>query len=94
MRRAARVDDNHAEIVAALRAAGATVQSLAAVGGGVPDLLIGWKGSNLLMEVKRTNKWDLTAAQAMWHFGWRGDVVVVTHAGEALEELRRWRGPR
>ena len=39
--RAARVDDNHVAVVEALRKAGAMVQSLAAVGDGVPDLLIG-----------------------------------------------------
>jgi hypothetical protein len=36
----------------ALRSAGATVQSLAGVGKGVPDLLVGFKGQTLLFEVK------------------------------------------
>ena len=44
MRRAARVDRNQAEIVVALRAGGASVQPLHAVGKGVPDLLVGWRG--------------------------------------------------
>ena len=44
MRRAARTDSNHEEIVKALRAVGATVQSLAGVGHGVPDLLVGYQG--------------------------------------------------
>lgn len=42
MRRRAKVDSNHAEIVEALRAQGWEVISLAAIGGGVPDLLC-WK---------------------------------------------------
>lgn len=45
MRRAPRTDANQAEIVAALRTRGALVQSLAGVGAGVPDLLVGWRGA-------------------------------------------------
>lgn len=41
MRRAARTDANQTAIVEALRKCGASVQSLAAVGKGVPDLLVG-----------------------------------------------------
>lgn len=39
MRRRGKVDDNHKEIVDALRANGWTVGSLASLGGGWPDLL-------------------------------------------------------
>ncbi len=52
MRRAANVDRNQPEIVAALRAAGATVEYLHAVGGGCPDLLVGYRGANYVLEVK------------------------------------------
>jgi hypothetical protein len=41
MRRAAKIDANQPQIVEALRKAGATVHSLAAVGNGIPDLLVG-----------------------------------------------------
>ena len=40
-RRAARIDDNQRDIVTALERAGCTVQSLASLGEGVPDLLVG-----------------------------------------------------
>ena len=40
MRRAARIDDNQIAIVKALRKAGCSVLSLAAVGNGCPDLLV------------------------------------------------------
>jgi Holliday junction resolvase len=53
VRRAARTDANQDGIVAALRGAGASVQSLAATGKGCPDLLVGWRGANLLMECKQ-----------------------------------------
>jgi len=52
VRRAARVDTNHAEVVSALRACGACVLSLAALGQGVPDLLILHRGKLMLIEVK------------------------------------------
>lgn len=96
MRRAARVDGNHVEIVRALRSAGMTVQSLAAVGQGVPDLLIGWRGLNLLAEVKDgdkcASKQALTAAEAEWHATWAGHVVVARDAEEAIAAmLDYWR---
>lgn len=40
MRRAARIDDNHREVVEALRRVGCRVQSLATIGKGCPDLLV------------------------------------------------------
>ena len=52
MRRAAAVDANQSEIVAALRKAGVTVTPLHQVGGGCPDLLCGFRGVNTLLEVK------------------------------------------
>ena len=52
MRRAAKVDANHSTIVKALRDVGATVLSLASMGHGCPDLVIGKDGKNWLVEVK------------------------------------------
>lgn len=43
-------DDNEDDIVKALRGAGATVMHLS--GKGVPDLLVGYHGHTLLIEVK------------------------------------------
>ena len=89
MRRAAKVDENQAEIVAALRKCGCTVQSLAAVGKGVPDLLVGRAGVNYLLEVKDGNKpksaRDLTPDELRWLHGWRGSAVVVETVDEALK---------
>lgn len=86
MKRAARIDGNHAEIVKALTDAGMTVQSLAAVGQGVPDILCAWRGLNCLLEVKDPhqdpNKRQLTAAQKEWHQTWAGQLAVV-ESGEA-----------
>jgi hypothetical protein len=88
MRRVARVDDNHADVVAALRRAGCSVQSLAPLGRGVPDLLVGVAGQNRLFEVKdgakAPSRQRLTEDELEWHATWNGNVVTVTSAEEAL----------
>ena len=55
MRRAARIDGNHAEIVDCFKKLGCSVLSLAAVGKGVPDLLVAINGITWLVEVKMPN---------------------------------------
>lgn len=89
MRRAAKVDRNQAEIVAALRAAGASVTPLHAVGGGVPDILCGFRGQTYLIECKDgtapPSQRRLTSDQQEWHAAWRGGPVAVVHdVGAAL----------
>ena len=86
MRRAAKVDANHSTIIAALRQVGATVQDLAKVGQGCPDILVGYRGQNYLMEIK-TNKGKATLPQIAWHTFWQGQVVVVRDVDEALHVI-------
>ena len=85
--RAARIDANHEQVVLALRTAGATVQSLAAVGQGVPDLLVGFQGKTLLMEIKDGRKTpserQLTEAQLKWHGAWRGGALAIVDSPDA-----------
>jgi Holliday junction resolvase len=87
MRRAAKVDANQEQIVAALRAVGATVQTLAAVGKGVPDLLVGYQGKTLLLEVKDgrrpPSERRLTEDQLVWHGAWRGGPLAVVDGVDA-----------
>ena len=91
MRRAAKVDANQTEIVNALRQVGASVQSLAATGKGCPDLLVGFRGKNLLLEVKDGGKVKsarkLTEDQVVWHQTWRGKVYIVESVDQALNLL-------
>lgn len=86
--RAAKVDRNQSEIVAALRRVGATVEPLHAVGKGVPDLLVGFRGRNFLLEVKDQLKppsaRKLTPDQVKWHEAWRGQKEVVKSVDEAI----------
>ena len=85
--RAAKIDANHEAVVLALRAAGATVQSLASVGKGVPDLLVGYQGKTLLMEIKDGFKPPsarlLTEDQLRWHGSWKGGALAVVDCPDA-----------
>ena len=86
MRRAARIDANHAAIVNTLRKCGCEVQSLAACGQGVPDALVYHRATNRLMlvEIKDGTKSPstrrLTPDQIAWHARW--PVAVVTSAND------------
>lgn len=91
VRRAAKIDAGQLAIVDALRAIGASVQSLAAVGAGVPDLLVGWRGVTLLLEVKQPpgprggvsqDGQHLGGAQVRWARAWRGGAVLVVRSPE------------
>jgi len=86
--RAAKIDQNQVEIVDALRKHGAFVVSLASVGKGVPDLLIGYKRHSILMEIKFGNN-KLTEDQIVFHGKWTGGVLaVVTDIESALRVLK------
>jgi hypothetical protein len=93
MRRAARTDDNHADIVQALRSAGAAVQSLAAIGDGCPDLLIGYAGRTAVVEIKDGSKppsrQRLTPAESAWHAGWTGGTLAIVSDVESAMRLLR-----
>ncbi|NRB03665.1 MAG: hypothetical protein HRU30_10430 [Rhodobacteraceae bacterium] len=90
-RRAARVDDNQPEIVQALRKAGATVTPTHTAGAGFPDLTVGYRGINYLIEVKDGSKppsaRKLTKDQQEWHVTWNGHAAVVSNVREALAVL-------
>jgi Holliday junction resolvase len=85
--RAAKIDANQEAVVTALRTAGASVQSLAGVGKGVPDLLVGFKGQTLLFEVKDGFKAPsarlLTEDQIRWHGSWKGGALAVVDSSDA-----------
>lgn len=82
-------DNNQSRIVSALRQAGATVTTLHEVGRGCPDLLVGFRGRNYLMEIKDGRKVPsrrrLTETQIIWHAHWRGQVDIVNSVEEALD---------
>ena len=84
-------DANEPQIIAALEAAGATVEQLP-TGRGLADLLVGFTyiddlwctcRDNYLIEVK-TPKGKLNSKQIKWHNEWNGQVAVVRTPEEAL----------
>jgi hypothetical protein len=77
LRRATRRDKSEPGIVRALTALGCSVQPL--VGKGVPDLLVGCRGVNILLEVKSppgpnggVSGRVLNEDQRHWHATWLG----------------------
>lgn len=88
MRRAANLDRNHAEVVTSLERAGMKVQSLASMGGGVPDLLVGFRGLSCVLEIKDgtlpPSARGLTEAEKNWHATWPGHAVIVESAEAAV----------
>lgn len=66
-----KVDHNHASIVSGLRRVGASVASIASVGGGVPDILVAYRGTWYVAEIKdgekSASRRKLTIAEKEWH---------------------------
>jgi hypothetical protein len=85
-----RVDANQPSIVDGLRKVGAEVQMLHEVGKGCPDILVGYRGKNWLMEIKNPgmppSKRKLTEDEADWHDRWqeKGQVAIVETTLDAL----------
>ena len=93
MRRAARIDANQPEVVAALRQAGALVIPTHMVGGGFPDLVVCFRGVTLLMEIKNgrlpPSAQLLTPDQLAFHAEWTGGPLCIVNDVEgALRAIR------
>ena len=78
-RRQTNYDANHIEIVEKLRSIGAVVVDLAAVGKGVPDILVGFRGKTYLMEIK-TAKGYVRATQEQFFRSWNGGHIAVVRS--------------
>ena len=90
---ARRIDANQNDIVVALRACGAVVR-VVTQGDGIPDLLVGYRGYTLLLEVKDGSKppsaRTLTEAEQKFFDDWKGGMLaIVNNADEALDILKR-----
>ena len=79
-------DANQKEIVVALEKVGATVLDLHRVGQGCPDILVGWRGSCYLLELK-TLKGKLEPSQIEFRDMWKGHFAVVRSPMEALKAI-------
>lgn len=92
---AKKVDENHSDVVAELRKylKEATVFDASGAGKGFPDLVVGWRGRNYLIEVKDPEKVPsrrkLTPAQEEFHLAWQGQVSVCHSAAEICATILR-----
>lgn len=77
-------DGNEQPIVDALLKIGATVEKISMKG--VPDLLVGYRGANYLLEIK-SEKGTLTDDQADFFALWKGQRRIVRNVNEALEAI-------
>lgn len=75
-----RRDQNEPAIVDALTSIGCDVFRLDAP----CDLLVAYRGRNLLIEIKRPKVGRVTAAQAKWNESWRGPRATVRTVDEAI----------
>lgn len=93
MRRAARTDDNHSEVMEALKKAAMKPLSLASMGKGCPDILVGFRGINLLLEVKdgakKPSERVLTADERNFFATWPGHAEVVESPEDAVIAVTR-----
>jgi len=93
MRYANRIDANQNAIVEALRECGATVRIISQ-GGGIPDLLVGYNGYTILMELKDGSKppsaRKLTEDEQKFFDEWTGGMLAIVNSiEEALDILKR-----
>jgi len=88
MRRVAKVDSNHKEIVQELRNRGASVLNTHQLKNAF-DILVGYAGSNYAFEIKDPNKppsaRKLTEGEKGFHDAWKGNVNVIHTADEAWD---------
>jgi hypothetical protein len=85
-----RTDSNHAEIIKALRKIpNLSVFSTHEVGKGFPDIVIGYKGINYLIEIKDGKKppsaRKLTPDEVKFHQEWSGQISIIKNLDELLQ---------
>lgn len=92
--RAARIDKNQPAIVALFRKLGASVLHLHTLGGGAPDIAVGYRGRNALVEIKDGDKppsaQKLTPDEEAFHRDWRGQVAIIRTEAEVVAFLAQF----
>lgn len=79
-----KTDANQKQIISDLKKIGVSVLNLSKVGNGCPDLLIGWQGKNILIEIK-TAKGNLNDSQIEFFKEWKGQKFVCKSINEIIE---------
>ena len=91
MRQKARIDDNQEAVVEGLRKAGASVAITSSLGKGFPDIVVGFRRRNYLLEIKNPEqppkKRLLTKDEDIFHMAWTGQISIVETTEEALRTI-------
>lgn len=82
MRRAARIDSNQHELVEALKKIGARCYYIKEP----VDLVVGFRGRSVLLEIKQPGK-TLTKAQQEFIESWPGEIHVCHDINEAISAI-------
>jgi hypothetical protein len=88
MRKRARVDANQKKIVSQIRGVGCSVLHTHQLGKGAPDIIVGYKFNNYLIEIKDGDKplrqQKLTPDEVRFQAEWQGNYYVIN----SFEQLR------
>lgn len=96
VRRYGKPDGNQAEIIELLRTIpDCSVLVLSAVGSSCPDILIGYHGANLLVELKNPDvrynpKLPTMVKQAEFRKTWKGQVIQAYTLKEIIAAMTGW----
>ena len=97
MRRAHRLDSNHAELVKAFEKLGCSVLSLAGIGSGCPDICVGFAGLQIMCELKDGSRppsaRKLTEDEERFRMNWKGGYRLVEnldHVQDTVNVLKSW----
>lgn len=90
--RAKKVDANQSELVSQIRQIpGVSVAHTHTIGKGFPDLIIGWRGTNYLCEVKDGKKTasrkKLTLDEERFHQNWTGSIHIIESIQDVCDML-------
>jgi Holliday junction resolvase len=87
VRRNAKIDSTHSDIVNCLRKLGFSVFSLAMVGRGFPDIVLARGGNTWLAEIKSGKLgWKLTPQQRKFHQNWSAPILIF----DSVEAVLMW----
>lgn len=88
-----KTDRNHKEIMEAIRKIpGTSVFSTHTIGKGFPDIVVGYKGTNYLFEIKdelkTASQKKLTIAEIAFQMNWKGQYAIVENIKQILSILK------
>ncbi len=85
---AKRIDANQKEIVATFRKLGCSVFVTSEIGKGFPDIVLGFRGDNYLIEIKDGKKplsqQKLTEQEQEFHREWDGNLCIIRSIEDAI----------